>query len=209
MGKIIVIGAGKMAFSIAHELEQQGFQIEGFTDPIPPSCHVSGYFNKYLGNDEIIQNYNPTELKLAFAISDNNFRIKQKLYDKFKNLGFSFISVIYRGTSISDTAIIEDGVTIFKNVNINAFCKIGKLAVINSNCSIDHDNFIGDNVYLGPGVITGGSVNIGKNVLVGIGTTIFPGVTIGNNAIIGGGSLVLKKIEDNEFWLGSPAKRKK
>ena len=49
-------------------------------------------------------------------------------------------------------------------------------------------------------------VIIGDNVWIGGGVIILPGVTIGNNVVIGAGSVVTKDIPDNKIAYGNPCK---
>lgn len=49
-------------------------------------------------------------------------------------------------------------------------------------------------------------VIIGDNVWIGGGVIILPGVTIGNNVVIGAGSVVTKDIPDNKIAYGNPCR---
>lgn len=49
-------------------------------------------------------------------------------------------------------------------------------------------------------------VRIGENVWIGAGVIIVPGVTIGNNVVIGAGSVVTKDIPDNTLAVGNPCR---
>lgn len=49
-------------------------------------------------------------------------------------------------------------------------------------------------------------VIIGDNVWIGGGVIILPGVTIGNNVVIGAGSVVTKDIPDNVIAYGNPCR---
>lgn len=49
-------------------------------------------------------------------------------------------------------------------------------------------------------------VTIGDNVWIGGGVIIMPGVTIGNNVVIGAGSVVTKDIPDNAIAFGNPCR---
>lgn len=113
---------------------------------------------------------------------------------------------------------IGDGTTIGSFCDITG--KIGKNCKIQSYVFICPGVEIGDDVFIGPGVIFTNdkypkvdNVNfipaktIVKNgARIGAGCTIAPGITIGKNSFIGMGSLVLNDIPDGERWFGSPAK---
>ena len=49
-------------------------------------------------------------------------------------------------------------------------------------------------------------VHIGENVWIGAGVVIVPGVSIGKNAVIGGGSVVTKDIPENVVAVGNPCR---
>ena len=49
-------------------------------------------------------------------------------------------------------------------------------------------------------------VTIGDNVWIGGGVIIMPGVTIGDNVVIGAGSVVTKDIPDNTIAFGNPCR---
>ncbi|PJC86307.1 acetyltransferase [Vibrio sp. HA2012] len=50
------------------------------------------------------------------------------------------------------------------------------------------------------------AITIGDNSWIGAGVIILKGVTIGSNVIVGAGSVVTKDIPDNTIALGNPAK---
>lgn len=49
-------------------------------------------------------------------------------------------------------------------------------------------------------------ISIGNNVWIGGGVIVTPGVTIGNNVVIGAGSVVTKYIPDNVVAVGNPCR---
>ena len=49
-------------------------------------------------------------------------------------------------------------------------------------------------------------VYIGENTWIGAGVIIVPGVCIGKNSVIGGGSVVTKDIPDNVIAVGNPCR---
>ena len=48
-------------------------------------------------------------------------------------------------------------------------------------------------------------INIGNNVWLGGGVIVLAGVSIGDNCVVGAGSVVTKNTEENSFYAGNPA----
>ena len=51
-----------------------------------------------------------------------------------------------------------------------------------------------------------GSIKIGNDSWLGAGVIVLPGVTIGSSSIIGAGSVVTKDVPSNSIYTGVPAK---
>lgn len=93
------------------------------------------------------------------------------------------------------------------NVSIDArrpfLVEIGN-NVIMTNCRIlTHDA----STSIATGYTKVGKVKIGNNVFVGAGVIILPNVEIGNNVVVGAGTVVSKSIPDNSVVVGSPQKK--
>ncbi|MFC7338098.1 acyltransferase [Haloferula chungangensis] len=52
----------------------------------------------------------------------------------------------------------------------------------------------------------GADVVIGDNVWLGCGVVVLPGVNIGDNAVVGAGAVVTKDVPAGETWAGIPAR---
>jgi carbonic anhydrase/acetyltransferase-like protein (isoleucine patch superfamily) len=78
--------------------------------------------------------------------------------------------------------------------------------ILNTSCSVDHHNVIGDHVHIAPGARLGGHVTIGEGTLVGIGATVLPGCRVGSWSIVGAGAVVTEDLSDGLVAVGSPAR---
>ncbi len=142
-----------------------------------------------------------------FTIGVGNPITRELLYKKFLHLGGKFVS------SISPLAVIgnygnqiEEGCNIMTGTIITNDITIKKGCLINLNCTVGHDTYIGEFTELSPGVSVSGNCTIGAYCTIGTNATILPKVIIGNNVTVGAGAVVVKNIADGETVVGIPAK---
>lgn len=121
------------------------------------------------------------------------------------------------------------GCTIKDNTFIGPFVEIQKDVIIGKNCKIQSHSFIcelvtiGDNCFIGHGVMfindlfsEGGpaqgkkelwkETKIGNNVSIGSNATILP-VEICDHVVIGAGAVVTKSIKEPGVYAGNPARK--
>ena len=109
-----------------------------------------------------------------------------------------------------------DNCELGSNISINEFCSIGcKGGVkIGDNVSIAHRSTIlstSHNIPSKTSLIKDSGVclkktTIGNDVWIGAGVVITAGVNIGNGVVVGANSVVTKDVPDYSIYAGSPAK---
>lgn len=133
-----------------------------------------------------------------------NLAVRRKIIEKIAAIGNEWMTVIDATALISASADVKQGCFIGAGTIINAGSKLGANSIANTRVLIEHDNHIGRNVHLSPGVITGGHVTIGNNSWIGIGAVIKDRVSIGENTIIGAGAVIVKDVPSNVVAYGVP-----
>jgi acetyltransferase-like isoleucine patch superfamily enzyme len=93
-------------------------------------------------------------------------------------------------------------------ISCNESIRIGKNCLMSYRISIlDHDHVTGLGINpVTSGIMKGEPVEIGDDTFVGTGVVIMRGVKIGKNCVINANSVVMRSFEDNCIINGSPAK---
>lgn len=107
---------------------------------------------------------------------------------------------------LASSCSIGAGSMICAGVVVNPSSRVGVNVILNTGCTIDHHNMIGDHAHIAPGVHLGGNVKVGEGALVGIGATVMPGCTIGAWSVVGAGALVKDDVPDGATAVGIPAR---
>lgn len=191
---IVLIGGGGHCKVIIDALRKiDSYEIEGIVDPgIQKDQNVLGV--EVLGGDEVLGSILDKGVDKAFICvgSIGDCSVRASLYEKIKEIGFSFPSIIHPSAIIADDVRdrIGEGTFIAAGSIINSGTQIGKNAIINTSSSIDHDCNIGDYVHIAPGVVLSGEVKVGDRTHIGTSASVVNRVVIGKECFIGAGSVV-------------------
>ncbi|MCK5760239.1 MAG: acyltransferase [Candidatus Delongbacteria bacterium] len=111
---------------------------------------------------------------------------------------------------------LEGSIEIENNSTINQFSilraygdiKIGNGVRIGPNVQIMAMNHRFDNPdkYIYEQGLKGKGISIGNNVWIGGGVIILDGISIGSNCVIGAGTVVTKSVPNNSLVIGNPGK---
>lgn len=207
--KIIVIGDGNQAevvIDIIHS--QNNYKIIGVTSQDNSLDKFCGY--PVIGDDaKLLEIKKNNAFKLAMGIGGYSSNSKRKeVFDKLKKQGFDFINVIHPFTSISKTASLGEGITIYAGTVINTQAKIEDNVILALNSSIGHHTLIKGHSLISASASIGANVVIGEESLIAMGGRIISGIQLGRNVIVGAGAVVIKSIAANKKVFGIPAKEK-
>lgn len=204
--KIAVIGAGGHGRVCAEAALAAGFQVVAFCDAaMDTGSSVNGIeVLKAESVAQVADRFDFSDTGVVVAIGNNGTRME--LIAEAENLGFALPAIIHPSAVISPSAVIEPGSTIIANSVVNANSHVGRGCILNTACSIDHDNVLADGVQICPGVRSAGTVTIGEKTFVGTGAIITPGVTIGRGVHIAAGALVPSDIADGEHVRRFPSR---
>ena len=181
--KLLIIGSGGHAKSCIDVIENiKDVKIIGIIDDTK---------KKKLGKYKVICKLNniskikklTKNLVLGVGGLKNNL-IRERIFNKYKKLGFTFPVLISRHSVVSKETRIDEGTIIFNHVFINSGSIIGKNCIINNKSLIEHDVIIHDHCHISTGVIVNGNCEICEGSFIGSGSIILNNLKLKKNSFI-------------------------
>jgi len=133
-------------------------------------------------------------------------RRRMEIYEEACSLGIEMVSVIHPRAFVSPSAVCGAGLFLGPNAVVHTATKVGENVMIATGSTIDHDNEIGDHVFISAGVHTAGLAKIEQGVFIGPGAIVGNGRVVGRASVIGAGAVVTNDIPAGKLALGSPAR---
>lgn len=207
MEKIILIGAGGHAKTVADTIERLGiYEIAGFVDVKPVGTHIYRTYS-VIASDNDLHSLWARGIKNAFVCIGyvGNSEIRNNLYRKLKAIGYNLPVIIDTTAVVASDACIGDGTYVGRCAVINADAAVGKMCIINTGAVVEHECIVADYAHISVGTVLCGQVTVGEMTFIGANATIIQGLKIGSKCIVGAGSVVLKDINNFEAAAGCPA----
>lgn len=204
---VIVLGAGGHAKVLVEALLRASAVISGIVDPDPALSGTQVLGVPVLGGDDIVAGFSPAEIQLVNGLGSIGLTTKrQKVFERFKELGYTFATVVHPSAIIASDVVLSEGAQIMAGAVIQPCCLVGVNSIINTHASVDHDCVVGAHVHVAPGVTLSGGVTVGKNSHIGTGATVIQQISIGSHSLVAAGAVVTHDVKDNSVVKGIPAK---
>ncbi|MCR4678875.1 MAG: acetyltransferase [Lachnospiraceae bacterium] len=200
MERLIMIGAGGHAESVADSIDSSLYKLVGFIDSNKTGEHMG---LPILGKDITeVSNYH----EYVYFVSIGDVVYRENWFNRLIDLGLSVINIIDKTALISKTATIGVGNFVGKLAIINAGTKVGDNNVINTKALIEHECRIGSHTHLSTNSTINGDVIVEDSVFLGSTAVCNGQLKIGCHSIIGSGSVVIKDVEPWTTVVGTPAR---
>ena len=201
---LILVGGGGHCKSVIDVAESAGYTVIGVLD-MPENVGKDILSTKVIGTDNDIPTYVGMAKFLITVgfIKDSSIRVR--LYNRVKEAGGEFATVVASSAHVSKYATIGDGTVVMHHAFVNAGARVGSNVILNSFIDIEHDSVIGSHCHISTGAIINGGCIVGDCCFVGSQSVLVNGVVINDNIIVGAGSVVNKSLYKPGIYYGSPA----
>jgi sugar O-acyltransferase (sialic acid O-acetyltransferase NeuD family) len=199
---IIIVGAGGHGRVVLDAAREAKLSVKGFIDTVAKrgfeinGCSVLGD-GSLLDDTELLRSH-------VFIVAIGNQKARREISLLLLERS-ELATVIHPHTWLSTSTVIGAGTAIIAGAIVNANAKIGRFCILNTGCTIDHDNVLEDGVQVCPGVHLAGNVRCGEDTFIGTGAIAIPGVSMGANVIVGAGAVVIRDVPDGAKVVGNPA----
>lgn len=200
MIKLILIGAGGHAKSVADAIDNSKYELCGFIDENKKGKHLE--LPIFGSRIEDIPNYK----ELSYFVSIGDVFYRKLWFDKIVNMGLNMVNIIDSSAIISASAKIGIGNFIGKMSVINANAEIGNNNIINTKSLIEHECIIGNHTHISTNSVVNGNVVIEDNVFMGSSSVCNGQLKIGHDTIIGSGTVIINNVPARVTMVGVPAR---
>jgi len=202
---VVVIGAGGHARVLVEALLRAGTRIVGAIDP--DGAAGRSLVITYLGGDDVLAEYPPSKVRLVNAVGSTGDASRRRgVFERFKNAGYTFASVIHPAAVVATSCQLAEGVQVMAGAVVQPGTRIGANSLINTSASVDHDCVLGAHVHIAPGATLSGGVRVGDNAHIGTAACVIQQVVVGEGAVIGAGAVVLADVDRDTKVAGVPAR---
>jgi len=202
--KLVLVGGGGHCKSVIEAAESAGYQILGVLD-MPEEVGKDILSTKVIGTDDDIPSYvDKAEFVITVGFIKNP-AIRIKLYNKVKEAGGKFATIVASTAHVSKYATIGEGTVVMHQAFVNAGAKVGNNVILNTFSNIEHDAVIGDQCHISTGTMVNGDCKVGNNCFIGSQSVLANGIFVGDDIVVGAGSLVRKSIKEKGIYSGNPA----
>lgn len=129
---------------------------------------------------------------------DSGLKVREAAAERYKNLGFRFVSVISPHAVLSRHTVLGEGVQVLHDAVVQPVAHVGGHTIINSAAVVEHDCRIGMYCHIAPGAVLCGNVMVGNHAHIGANSTIVQGLVIGDRVIVAAGVRVARNVASGE-----------
>lgn len=182
--KLLLIGAGGFG-RVAMEQAVKEYDCFFVDDCYPDKKEVCGI--PLVGKISDLASLFGTYKKLVVTIG--NTKLRESIYQKAKEIGFTFPNIIAPSAYISPFASVGNGCVFLNNVVIQNSAHVGNGVLLSPGVEIHHDSFVDDNTLIYSNSAVRTYARVGKRAWIGSTVTISVNAIVADDEIIPDGTV--------------------
>jgi sugar O-acyltransferase (sialic acid O-acetyltransferase NeuD family) len=207
--EVIIWGGTGQAKVVRPIIEYHGGKVIAVFDDTPGLPSPFDDVPIYQGLDAFYSWISPrdrSDLGFCVAIGNPHGRVRLKIDAVLRSYKLQPVTVVHPNACIASGVSVGAGSQVMAGAVISELVRIGRQCIINTNASVDHEDFLDDGVEVAPGATLCGLVELGVNSWIGAGATVLPRIKIGPDAIVGAGAVVTQDVPAGVTVVGVPAR---
>lgn len=200
--RLVIVGAGGHAASVANVALSAGYQIECFIHDKKGGQQFLGY-PVYASVTSLPE---PLSFHYAIGVGDNAIRETLHLNLTRQYAALQFPALIHASAVVSSFCVIAEGCVLMPGAILGPNSTMERFSFINTRASVDHDCVLSAFSSVAPGSTLGGKVLVGDRAAVSIGAVVKDSIRIGRDAVLGANSYLNVNQPESTVAYGSPAK---
>lgn len=198
MRKLAIIGASGHGKVVADIARRNGYSEIVFLDDDERIRECSGY-------SVIGKSSEAGTIDADIIVGIGNAGIRKRIQESI--LDEKLVTLIHPDAVVAEDVVIGAGTVVMAGAVINPGARIGKGCIINTCSSVDHDCEVGDYVHIAVGSHLCGTAFVGNETWIGAGVIVSNDVSICPNCMIGAGAVIVNDIWESGTYVGVPARR--
>ncbi|GAC33440.1 acetyltransferase [Paraglaciecola polaris] len=195
---VLLIGGGGHASVLLEILIEQRINIVGYVSPYAATNQKLFSDVNWFKCDEDVLQFDKSTIELVNGIGSlPGCTLRADFYYKYKELGYSFATLVSKKADVSAYAYLGEGTQVMRGAIIQTGASVGYNSIVNSGSIVDHDCSIGSNNHVAPGATISGQVTSKANVHFGTGSSVIQSINVNENVVIGAGTIITKDVDKN------------
>ena len=200
MQKLIFIGAGGQAMSMADSIDHEQYELCGFIDELRSGEYLDlPIFGSKIEEIPYYRDY-------LYMITVGDIQIRERFYHYAKQLHLRLANIIDKTAYVSPMSVIGEGNYIGKHAVIIAGSSLKDNNLVNSKALIEHGCIIGSNTNISTNAVLNGDIVVKDGAYIGSSSVCNGQILIGEYSVVGSGAVVIENVDSYSTVVGIPAK---
>jgi len=139
------------------------------------------------------------------AIGHHHLDLRARVYEEARDAGVAFATFIHPRAAVDPSATVGAGSVALTDCTIEMQARVGENVFLSPRCFVSHEVVVGDHTYCSPAIALAGKTRIGARCFIGIGTITIEEIVVGDGAQSAAGAVLTRDVPAGALVAGVPA----